>query len=186
MTGSVYSYNCDDLATTGPYGASQSVNQGTHQSLIPKQKEEMLTWLLFKGCAATAPGPYGSLFNSNNGGTIAMEWTSSSIKMWNFSPSQVPQNIKSGQPDPSTWEIPHFTTAGGSCVIDDHFRNHNIVFDITFCGNYAGQDYFWRQTSCYKDNPGKWPRCIDYVAANPGAFENAYWVVNSVKVYQWQ
>lgn len=115
-----------------------------------------------------------------------MEWTSSAIKIWNFSPSQTPQNIQSGQPDPNTWGTAHFTTAGGSCNIDEHFRNHNIVFDITFCGNYAGQDYFWQQTSCYKNNPSKWPRCLDYVAANPGVFENAYWLVNSVKVYQMQ
>ncbi|KAH8600699.1 concanavalin A-like lectin/glucanase domain-containing protein [Bisporella sp. PMI_857] len=164
MTGTVNSYNCDDQATTGPYGTTQSV---------------------YQGCAATAPGPYGTEFNANGGGVVVMEWTTNFIKMWNFKPSEVPANIKSGTPDTASWGLPHFTTQGGTGTTDGHFKEHNIVFDITFCGTYAGLDYFWQQTSCYKSNPTRYPRCIDYVAANPTAFENAYWIINSVKVYKW-
>ncbi|KAH6718694.1 concanavalin A-like lectin/glucanase domain-containing protein [Leptodontidium sp. 2 PMI_412] len=161
------SFNCDDTATTGPFGTTQSVNQG---------------------CAATTTGNgnYGSSFNANGGGIVAMEWTTKFIKMWTFPPNAVPANIKSGKPDTSTWGTPSFTTEGGNCIINDHFKDHNIVFDTTFCGNYAGQDYFWKQTSCYKNNPTKYAKCTDYVAANPAAFQQAYWIINSVKVYQWQ
>lgn len=116
---------------------------------------------------------------------VAMEWTSKFIKMWTFAPNAVPANIKSQKPDTASWGTPSFTTEGGSCDTASHFANHNIVFDTTFCGNYAGQDYFWQQTSCYKNNPTKYASCAAYVAANPAAFAQAYWIINSVKVYQY-
>ncbi|KAG9239887.1 putative endo-1,3(4)-beta-glucanase [Calycina marina] len=164
MTGNMYSYNCDDRATMGPFETPQSINEG---------------------CASIGSGHYGSAFNANGGGIVTMEWTDSFIRMWNFGPSNTPLNIRSSNPDTSTWGVPDFTTEGGGCPINDHFKAHNIIIDITFCGFYAGQAYFWEQTSCFKSDPGRYPRCLDYVAANPGAFENAYWVVNSIKVYQW-
>jgi hypothetical protein len=58
--------------------------------------------------------------------------------------------------------------------MNDHFKEHNIVVDTTFCGNFAGQEYFWKQTSCYKNNPAAYPTCAQYVAAKPAAFEQAY------------
>lgn len=115
-----------------------------------------------------------------------MEWTTHFIKMWTFAPNAVPANIVSETPDTSTWGTPSFDTENGDCTILDHFQAHSIVFDTTFCGNYAGQAYFWEQTSCYKNNPTAYPTCTDYVAANPAAFSQAYWIINSVKIYQWQ
>jgi hypothetical protein len=56
--------------------------------------------------------------------------------------------------------------------------NHNIVFDTTFCGDWAG--------SVWSSNPTcsqKAASCQDYVAGNPGDFADAYWLINSVKVY---
>jgi hypothetical protein len=161
------SYNCDDQATSGPFGTSQSK---------------------YQGCAATSTtaNAYGTPFNNAGGGVVVMEWTTNFIKMWTFPPNKVPANIVSGNPDTSTWGIPSFTTQGGACNMNGHFKDHNIVFDTTFCGTYAGQDYFWQQTSCYKSSPTKYTKCADYVAANPGAFKDAYWIINSVKVYQWQ
>lgn len=114
-----------------------------------------------------------------------MEWSTHFIKVWNFPVNKVPPSIKAGKPDTADFGTPAFTTEGGSCNPDDHFRDHQIVFDTTFCGDYAGQDYFWHQTSCYKNNPTKYARCADYVAANPAAFGNSYWIINSVKVYKW-
>lgn len=105
--------------------------------------------------------------------------------MWTFPPSQVPANIKSQTPDTSTWGTPSFDTENGNCTMAERFKEHSIVFDTTFCGNYAGQTYFWEQTSCYKNNPEMYPDCNSYVAKNPMAFQEAYWIVNSVKVYQY-
>jgi hypothetical protein len=114
----------------------------------------------------------------------AMEWTSEVIQIWNFGPNNIPSNLKNGNPDTSTWGTPQFTTAQGSCDIDAHFQDQQVVFNTDFCGSYAGLDYFWQQTSCYKSNPTKYATCVDYVAANPAMYENAFWTINSLKVYQ--
>lgn len=167
QTSTEQSYNCDDQATTGPFGTTQSQ---------------------YQGCSATSTtaNSYGSGFNNQGGGTVVMEWSTHFIKMWTFAPGAVPANILSETPDTSTWGLPSFDTEGGNCTMNDHFQAHNMVFDLTFCGTYAGQSYFWEQTSCYKNNPTAYATCADYVAANPSVYANAYWIINSVKVYQWQ
>lgn len=69
--------------------------------------------------------------------------------------------------------------SGNTCNIDEHFKNHNIVFDTTFCGDWAGK--VWGSNA---ECSALAPTCDEYVGKNPGAFASAYWLVNSVKVYQ--
>jgi hypothetical protein len=78
-----------------------------------------------------------------------------------------------------SWGLPVVAFNGGSgCNIDYHFANHNIIFDTTFCGDWAGGA--WGSSSC----ASKAGSCQGSVAGNPGEFVNAYWAINSVKVYQ--
>lgn len=158
----INSYNCDDTATSSIFGAQDATS----------------------ACSGTNsdPNSYGTTFNSNGGGVYAMQWTSDVIRMWNFGPDAIPADITAGTPDPSTWSLPAFTTEGGVCNIDELFANHKIVFDTTFCGGYAGQTGFWQETTCY--DADKYPTCDSYVGANPAAYKEAYWLINSVKVYQ--
>ncbi|CZR53905.1 related to mixed-linked glucanase precursor MLG1 [Phialocephala subalpina] len=134
------------------------------------------------GFQTTSTTGYGTGFNAQGGGVYAMEWTSSSIKVWNFARTAIPANIASGSPDPTTWGTPTSAFGSGSnggCNIDQHFTQHNIVFDTTFCGDWAGN--VWTESAtCSKLAP----TCAGYVAANPSAFAEAYWLINSVKVYQ--
>ncbi|RAL65983.1 hypothetical protein DID88_005644 [Monilinia fructigena] len=130
----------------------------------------------------TDPNSYGTPFNDNGGGVYAMQWTSDVIRIWNFGPDTIPADITAGTPDPSTWTLPAFTTEGGVCNIDELFANHKIVFDTSFCGGYAGKTEFWQETTCY--DAEKYPTCDSYVRANPAAYKEAYWLINSVKVYQ--
>jgi hypothetical protein len=114
-----------------------------------------------------------------------MEWSLKWIKVWNFAPNAVPASITNGVPDTSTFGEPAFTTEGGTGATSNYFNAHQIIFDTTFCGSYAGNPFFWQQTSCYKANPVASNTCAAYVAANPSAFLNTYWIINSVKTYQW-
>jgi len=57
-----------------------------------------------------------------------------------------------------------------------HFSNMNLVFDLTFCGDWAGNVF---ASQC----PGK-GSCNSYVQNNPKDFTEAYWSVNYVKVFQ--
>lgn len=55
----------------------------------------------------------------------------------------------------------------------------NQVFDTTFCGDWAGS--VWSQSNTCSALA---PTCEDYVQNNPGAFAEAFWTVNSLRVYQ--
>ncbi|OBT68303.1 hypothetical protein VE03_02276 [Pseudogymnoascus sp. 23342-1-I1] len=128
---------------------------------------------------------YGDSFNSVGGGIYAVEWTGTTIQIWNF-PRLSADGIDalSAHPDPTKWRKATITTAGGSCDVKNLFKNHNLIIDTTFCGDYAGQDVFWQATSCYKSNPTKYASCASYVAANPSKYKDAYWLINGVKQHK--
>ncbi|RAL00521.1 glycoside hydrolase family 16 protein [Aspergillus ibericus CBS 121593] len=131
------------------------------------------------GCGITDPSTesYGTGFNANGGGVFATEWTSSAISIYFFPRGSIPSDIATGSPDPSTWGTPVASFAG-SCDIDEHFTGMQIIFDTTFCGDWAGN--VWSSGSCASAAS----TCSDYVANNPSAFTDAYWTVNSLQVYQ--
>ncbi|CAI7678265.1 hypothetical protein N7533_002191 [Penicillium manginii] len=131
------------------------------------------------GCAITSSSTssYGDGFNNQGGGVYATEWTGDAISVWIFPNSSIPSDISSGSPDPSGWGTPSAKFAG-NCDIDSHFNNLQIVFDITFCGDWAGDT--WSSGTC----ASKADTCIDYVQNNPSAFDETYWGINSLKVYQ--
>ncbi|CAG5137553.1 uncharacterized protein ALTATR162_LOCUS146 [Alternaria atra] len=132
----------------------------------------------FEGCGVLSDSPtsFGSAFNGEGGGVYATLWTSSGIKVWYFPSWNVPENIRSGGPNPDSWGTP-VANFGNGCDFNERFRDMNIIFDITFCGDWAGG--VWGSTSCAQANPS----CNAYVASQPQAFYDSYWLVNSVKVY---
>ncbi|KAK4896775.1 hypothetical protein LTR27_005369 [Elasticomyces elasticus] len=120
---------------------------------------------------------YGSGFNDNNGGVYATEWTSSAISVYFFPRGSIPSDITSGSPMPSSWGKPLAQFQGG-CDIPDFFSEQQIVFDTTFCGDWAGA--VWSSGSC----ASKADTCNAFVADNPSAFTDAFWSINALKVYQ--
>ena len=151
------------------------------------------------GIHSTSSQTYGDGFNSNGGGVYATEFSSSAISIWFFPRGGIPGDIQSGNPNPGGWGTPLAKFAGSGCNIDAHFAPQNIVcslfpilsltfgeeilisnkqvFDTTFCGDWAGNT--WASSSCASKGS-----CTDFVANNPAAFKEAYWKVNSLKVYQ--
>lgn len=152
FTGTVETKNCDVNAQ------GQSNNAGC--SITDKSKES-----------------FGNGLNQAGGGVYVTEWTGSAISVWFFPSKSIPKDITSGNPTPSTWGQPSAKFAG-SCNIDKHFKDLQIVFDITFCGDWAGEQSLWSK-SC----PGK-GTCNAWVQNNPTAFKDSYWLLNSLKVYQ--
>jgi hypothetical protein len=133
------------------------------------------------GCrvSTTNINGYGTGFNNVGGGVYAMQWESSGIYVWFFQRGQIPSDITNGAPVTGNWGPPVVAFNGNAgCDIDSHFANNRITFDTTFCGDWAGS--VWGSGSCASLASS----CQDYVAANPRAFANAYWAINSVKVYQ--
>ena len=135
------------------------------------------------GCQIQNPSPqsYGAGFNAVNGGVVATEVTSQGIKVW-FWPRNggIPSDIARGTPNPAGWSQPVAAFAAAGCNVDQHFRDMSLIFDTTFCGQWAGE--VWSQGSC----AAKAPTCQEYVQGNGEVFEEAYWLVKSVNVYQQQ
>lgn len=125
---------------------------------------------------------YGGGFNDVRGGVYATEWTSDHIAVWFFPRAAIPRDIAAGRPDPASWGPPSARFLGGQgCDIDSHFANNQLVFDTTFCGDWAGNPSVWASDAACS---AKAATCNDYVANNPADFRDAFWEINSIKVYQ--
>ncbi|KAL8804459.1 MAG: hypothetical protein Q9182_002564 [Xanthomendoza sp. 2 TL-2023] len=131
-----------------------------------------------QGCSVDS-GPYANNINSAGGATYALEWTSEGMNIWGWSGGRAPSDATGNSPDPSGWGSPTGSFPSGSgCNVDTFFKNQQIVFDTTFCGVWAGQ--VWAtDPQC----SGLAPTCQEYVQNNPKAFTDAYWTINSLKVY---
>ncbi|KAL9637972.1 MAG: hypothetical protein Q9164_001853, partial [Protoblastenia rupestris] len=102
-----------------------------------------------KGCAIKSKDSesFGTGFNTRGGGVYATEWTSQAISIWFWPRSSIPADIHGGKPNPSTWGTPAARFADG-CNIDKHFKDMQIIFDTTFCGDWAGKK--WEESGCQK------------------------------------
>ncbi|KAI8329619.1 concanavalin A-like lectin/glucanase domain-containing protein [Chlamydoabsidia padenii] len=152
QTGTVSAPNCDVNA------AGQSSNAGC-------------------GVQSTKANSYGSGFNTIGGGVYATQWTmDGGIQVWFFPRTSIPSDITHGSPDPNTWPVPDatFPFSNNFCP-SSMFANMNIVFDLTFCGDWAGSVY---------STSGCPSTCNAYVQNNPSAFTEAYWSINYLHVYQ--
>ncbi|KAI9510935.1 concanavalin A-like lectin/glucanase domain-containing protein [Russula earlei] len=141
------------------------------------------------GCGArfSNSGPsYGKPFNENHGGYYTMvKSPSSGIQVW-FWPRDspdIPTEIRHGVSNETTiyptwqWGEPaaNFPMLKDYCDYHDHFNAHRMVFDLTFCGDWAGN--VWSTSGCGPTT------CVDFVNNNPSAFSEAYWTINSLRVY---
>ncbi|KAK3669729.1 hypothetical protein LTR78_010412 [Recurvomyces mirabilis] len=133
------------------------------------------------GIATTNNETYGAGLNAIGGGVYATEWNSTDITIWFFPRGNIPKDLTHGQhPDPATWGEP-LSQFQGACDIEAHFADQQIVFDDTFCGDWAGNVWY---PSLYPSCTAQAATCTDFVANNPDAFADAYWSINSLKVYQ--
>ncbi|KAI0726247.1 putative beta-glucanase from glycoside hydrolase family GH16 [Fomitopsis betulina] len=133
------------------------------------------------GCSVDAPytASYGKVFNTYGGGYYALERTASFIRVWFWSRNDttVPSEISSGASaiNTSKWGTPIAFFPNTNCNFASLFQRNSIVIDLTFCGTWAGGSF--TNASC----PGN---CTDYVNYNPSAFQDAYWDLAAVRIYQ--
>ncbi|KAL0062791.1 hypothetical protein AAF712_010329 [Marasmius tenuissimus] len=136
------------------------------------------------GCGVNFPQPnsYGPGFNANGGGWFGVENRDEFIKIW-FWPrndASVPAEVRDGAANVNTdtWGTPTaFFPSTGSCNIAEKFGPQNIIINLTFCGDWAGQDAIYQASGC----PGT---CVDFVNNNPAAFSEAYFNFAWAKIYQ--
>jgi len=131
------------------------------------------------GCGVNTvrPEAWGKAFNSAGGGVYAMMWTSTAIKIWHWKQNEVPGDARGNNPNPDGWGQPVANWNG--CDFGKLMDNMNIVINTAFCGNWAGAEAVWNPSQCGKLAN----QCLYYVAANPGVYSEAYWAINSIKVF---
>lgn len=141
-----------------------------------------------QGCGVQgATGSYGVPFNAAGGGWYVMARTAEDgIRVWFWArgdPTVPPEVLYAPalgilgttiSPNP-TWGAPVASfPMGPLCDYATHFNAHQFVFDLTFCGDWAGNDY--TTTGCSGS-------CTDLVNNDPEAFSESYWAVNSLRIY---
>ncbi|KAI0638975.1 concanavalin A-like lectin/glucanase domain-containing protein [Trametes polyzona] len=139
------------------------------------------------GMTATQENTYGVGFNNNGGGVYAMQWVDSGISVWFFPRNSIPSDISSGKPLPDGWGTPMAHWPATNCDPAKFFSDHSAIFDTTLCGDWAGS--VWNsaggagQAQSCATRTGV-STCEDFVRNHGSAFNDAYWEVNYVKIYQ--
>jgi hypothetical protein len=141
------------------------------------------------GIRATTSNSFGSGFNNNGGGTYAMKWDTSGIAVYFFPRGSEPADITNQTPQPDSWGSAQARWPATSCDPFQFFNSHHAIFDTTLCGDWAGG--VWnsagipgQDTSCQQRTG--FSTCEAFVRANGASFNEAYWEVKSVKIYQLQ
>jgi len=137
-----------------------------------------------QGCSQqAAPGSIGYGFNQQGGGTFAADWDPKAghMRIWNWPKGLEPLDVVKKEPQPEQWGKPQFFFDLQENCEPEHFKNMKLVFDITFCGDRAGGTTF--DAHCgHMVNENE--TCIDFVRTNFSAFDEAYWSVQVLDVYQ--
>ncbi|KAG1731523.1 glycoside hydrolase family 16 protein [Suillus paluster] len=137
-----------------------------------------------QGCGVSFPeqNSYGEGFNDGGGGFYIMEKSSTKgVSVWFI--SRWDWLVLNDEPmldlmllsTPDAYFPMH--DEASNCSYSDHFNAHSIVFDLTFCGDWAGS--VWETTTCAK----KASTCNSFVDNNPHEFTKAYWEINSLNIY---
>ncbi|KAH7920553.1 glycoside hydrolase family 16 protein [Leucogyrophana mollusca] len=133
------------------------------------------------GVALADTNSYGPNFNGKGGGWYAIERTGTyiSIYFWERGSTSVPSEVKTpgSTINTSTWGTPAAYFPSTDCNFATHFGPHNIVINLTFCGDWAGNSAVYAASGCPST-------CVNYVNANPSAFTNAYFEFNSLNIYE--
>ncbi|KAB5591504.1 glycosidase C21B10,07 [Ceratobasidium theobromae] len=128
---------------------------------------------------------YGPGLNTIGGGWFVTERTNSRISIWFWGrkDKNVPRSVKNGDKYICTKEFGTPVAvweSSNTCDFNSVFGPENIIINLTFCGDWAGQPSIFNGAGC----PGT---CVvanpDYVNNKPGAFKDAYWDITSLKVY---
>ncbi|KAJ7776304.1 glycoside hydrolase family 16 protein [Mycena metata] len=132
------------------------------------------------GVRVSQASSYGPTFNRNGGGWYAIERTNKFISAW-FWPRNardVPLDVQLGGliVETSFWGTPVANFPNIDCDLREFFDANNIIINLTFCGDFAGNPSIYAASGCPST-------CNSYVDANPAEFVDAYFKFNSINVY---
>ena len=103
-----------------------------------------------------------------------MLWDDDEIAVWFFPRDSIPSDLVAEAPQPTTWGTPMARWPASSCSPTKYFYNQSIIFDITLCGDFAGDATVFAETCS--------GTCTDLVQ-DPTNYDNAYFEVQYVRVF---
>lgn len=129
--------------------------------------------------ATAGPG-----YNAAGGGVWATSFGPSGVTIWYHPRSAIPADISAGRPDPSLWNgtAPVAVFGGAGCDFGAHFAAQQVVVNTDFCGAWAGSGEAWEGSGCAARTG--MATCEEFVAARPEELDEAYWLIESIDVYQ--
>jgi hypothetical protein len=72
-------------------------------------------------------GTFGNAFNENGYRIVALQKETDTMKIWHFKEGEIPADIASGNPDPSTWKNPTVDMSPQSCDLSKAFTKLFVV-----------------------------------------------------------
>ncbi|RXW17418.1 hypothetical protein EST38_g8441 [Candolleomyces aberdarensis] len=139
------------------------------------------------GIRANSATTYGSGFNENGGGVYAMKWDATGIAVYFFPRDSIPADITANTPLPETWGAAQARWPAASCDPFRFFSDHHAIFDTTLCGDWAGG--VWnaagipgQEESCAQRTG--FATCDAFIRARGSAFQEAYWEVRYMQIYE--
>ncbi|KAF8202335.1 glycoside hydrolase family 16 protein [Pholiota molesta] len=123
---------------------------------------------------------FGPSFNDAGGGWYAMERNSDHVKVWFWRRTDlfVPLDVRlAGQSvNPLLWGTPAAYFPNTSCDMEAFLTKHNIMINLTLCGDWAGSDDVYSASGCPST-------CIDHVNNDPSSFEKAMFDFAAIRIY---
>lgn len=136
------------------------------------------------GCTVLGPhASYGRPFNENGGGVYALEVRSDGIRIWFWTRTELPEDVRvtlahgHTTPDPSQWGRATADFPNTRCTTWKHFRNMSIIANIDLCGQQIGTpEVFGVQGS------GNCTSCVPNASGR--LFRDAFWEFGGWWVFQ--
>jgi Glycosyl hydrolases family 16 len=113
---------------------------------------------------------------------------------WGHHPQHAVDQSSSSQrppiaPDPQSWNVlpyGYFAIGNTTGCSADHFSNMNLILNLAFCGNVAGNRFFMdcpeMRTATTAADPIQ--ACNEYISSEPKDLEEAYFAIRGVYAYE--
>ncbi|KAL1407922.1 hypothetical protein Q8F55_004717 [Vanrija albida] len=140
----------------------------------------------YAGCSILSKenSAFGAGLNRVGGGWHVFRWDDKGMSFWWFprNAANIPWVLTSGASgiDDSDLGMPDAIFPDDeNCDMASRFTPQNIIFDTTLCGSWINN---WNGNCAAEWGNSSWG-CPNMVRNNPSEFKQAYWLINSLKVY---
>ncbi|KAL1721450.1 glycoside hydrolase family 16 protein [Schizophyllum commune] len=131
---------------------------------------------------------YGTGFNAVGGGAYAVQMSEDGISVWFWQRDQIPADVTSGGPNPSSWGASVVTYSSASCDMSSHFQDLMLIITNNLGGTFP--EGVWHTAG----SGGQAQSCADitgfdsaanFVQNSGASFADAQFIINSFMIYRY-